>query len=142
MDEVRVCGDLKGCPAIIVTGRSDAVIPVNHAARPYVGVNRLVERNRSGLRYYEVTQAQHVDALNMMYADTERCDHPMRFTPLLVYYRRALDRMVDHLEARRPLPPDQVVRPDATKDDLPDIADSPTPENRILFESGCLIIPD
>lgn len=142
MDEVRVCGDLKGCPAIIVTGRSDAVIPVNHATRPYVGVNRLVERNRSGLRYYEVTQAQHVDALNMMYADTERCDHPMRFTPLLVYYRRALDRMVDHLEARRPLPPDQVVRPDATKDDLPDIADSPTPENRILFESGCLIIPD
>ncbi|GAB6093868.1 D-(-)-3-hydroxybutyrate oligomer hydrolase [Desulfatiferula olefinivorans] len=142
MEAVRVSGNLRGCPAVIVTGRSDAVIPVNHASRPYVGANRLAEKSRSLLRYYEVTQAQHVDALNMMYADTERCDHPMRLTPLLVYYRRALDRMVDHLETGRPLPPDQVIRPDANRDDLPDIADSPAPENRIRFESNALFIPD
>lgn len=140
--EMRVSGNLGGCPAIIVTGRSDAVIPVNHASRPYVGVNRLVERGQSRLHYYEVTRAHHVDALNMMYADPDACGNPIVFAPLHVFYLQALDRMVDHLDGHRPLPPSQVIRPDTPRASLPDILDQPPEHDRIRFDGGRLIIPD
>lgn len=142
MDQVRVGGNLRGCPAIIVTGRSDSIIPVNHSSRPYVGVNRLVEGQKSHLHYYEVTGAHHVDALNMLYADPEKCKHPLFFAPLHVFYIKALDRMVEHLDQGRPLPPSQVVRPDNPRVSLPDIVDVPLKKDSIRFEGGALIIPE
>lgn len=140
MEEIRVTGNLKGRPAIIVTGRSDAVLPINHTSRPYVGVNRLVEKEQGNLHYIEVTGAHHVDALNMLYANPETCDKPISLMPLQAYYFRALDRMVEHLDQGRPLPPSQVVRPQDPMS-LPDIADHPRNEDRIVFDNNRLIIP-
>jgi len=36
-------GRLRGKPAIIVHGRSDALVPVNHSSRAYYGTNQFVE---------------------------------------------------------------------------------------------------
>lgn len=141
MEAIRVTGKLMGRPTIIVTGRNDAVLPVNHTSRPYVGVNRLVEKGQSNLHYIEVTRAHHVDALNMLYSNPETCDNPMSMMPLQAYYFKALDRMVEHLDHGRPLPPSQVVRPEDLASPLPDIVDNPRQGDRIVFENSRLIIP-
>ncbi len=62
LDETRRTGNLQGKPAIIVHGRDDALIPVNHTSRPYAALNRRVEGAASRLSYIEVTNAQHFDA--------------------------------------------------------------------------------
>ena len=43
-------------------GRADNLVPVNHASRPYYGLNKMVEGGESKLRYYEITNAQHFEA--------------------------------------------------------------------------------
>ena len=53
---------LKNTPAIIVQGRSDALVPVNHSSRAYYASNQATARGVSQLRYVEVTNAQHFDA--------------------------------------------------------------------------------
>ncbi|MFP3711038.1 3-hydroxybutyrate oligomer hydrolase family protein, partial [Paraburkholderia sp. SIMBA_009] len=55
VDAVRVNANLQGKPAIIVQGRSDALVPVNHASRAYVAQNSISEGSRSQLVFYEVT---------------------------------------------------------------------------------------
>jgi len=141
MEEIKVCGNLGGCPAIIVTGRSDAVLPINHTSRPYVAANAIMEKGNSSLRYYEVTSAHHVDALNMLYKNPETCDSPMDFAPLHVMYIKALDLMVDHLNQGKPLPPSQIIRPAPPYETLPDINVNPLPEDRIIFEDSILFVP-
>jgi hydroxybutyrate-dimer hydrolase len=107
VDKVLVKGDLKGKPAIIVHGRSDALVPVGFTSRPYLGMNYLEERGRSRLRYIEVTNAQHFDAF---IGNALLPGYDTRYVPLHVYFRRALDAMYSHLTERTPLPPSQVVR--------------------------------
>jgi len=62
MQETQRNGNLHGKPAIIVHGRSDALLPVNHTSRPYVALNAKVEGAASRLSYIEVTNAQHFDS--------------------------------------------------------------------------------
>ncbi|MFA6011063.1 MAG: 3-hydroxybutyrate oligomer hydrolase family protein [Desulfobacteraceae bacterium] len=142
MEEIKVCGNLRGSPTVIVTGRSDAVLPINHTSRPYVAANAIMEKDNSSLRYYEVTSAHHVDALNMLYKNPETCDSPMDFAPLHVMYIKALDFMVDHLKKGLPLPPSQVIRPTAPYETMPDIEENPLPEHRILFKDNTLFVPE
>ena len=59
--EVLLGAGLRGKPAIIVAGRSDALVPVNNNARAYTAYNRVVEGSASRLSYIEVTNAQHFD---------------------------------------------------------------------------------
>ena len=54
--------NLRGKPAVIVAGRSDTLIPVAFASRPYFGVNHMVEGTGSRLSYIEITNGQHFDA--------------------------------------------------------------------------------
>jgi hydroxybutyrate-dimer hydrolase len=136
-----VKGNLRGCPAIIVTGRSDAVLPVNHTSRPYVALNHIREEN-SRLRYYEVKGAHHVDSLNMLYRDKQNCRFPVSFVPLHVYYLKTLDLMVDHLKNGVSLPGSQVIRPENPEKNLPDIAPVPVEQDRIRFENNTLVIPE
>lgn len=142
MEDIKVCGNLGNCPALIVTGRSDAVLPINHTSRPYVAANAIMEKGNSSLRYYEVTSAHHVDALNMLYKNPETCDSPMDFAPLHVMYIKALDLMVEHLKQAKPLPPSQVIRPAAPYETMPDIEENPLPEHRIIFRDNTLFIPE
>ncbi len=103
MTEVQATGNLRGKPAVIVSGRSDALIPVNHASRAYLGLNASAEGANSKLRYIEVTYANHFDSFaNAL---------PNAIVPLHVYLFRALDAVHANLRnSATPLPPSQVVR--------------------------------
>ena len=143
--QVLVEADLRGKPAILVQGRADTLVPVNHASRAWYGANRMEEK-RSNARYYEVTNAQHFDAfLPLSGYDT-------RFVPLHVYFNRALNLMYDHLKNGTPLPPSQVVRttprggtspaPALQAVNVPDIAATPAAADRITFGNRTLRVPD
>jgi len=112
--ETRLTGNLRGKPAVIVNGRADANLPPNHASRAYYALNKTVEPG-SALRYYEVTNAQHLDVLNGI-AGFEA------YVPLSVYFTQAMNLMWDHLTQGRALPASQVVRtkPRELKDGKPE----------------------
>ncbi|WBS03094.1 3-hydroxybutyrate oligomer hydrolase family protein [Pseudoduganella sp. SL102] len=102
MTEVQATGNLRGKPAVIVSGRADALIPVNHASRAYVGLNAAVEGSASKLRYVEVTNANHFDNFSNAL--------PTVIVPLHVYLFRALDAVYANLKnSATALPPSQVV---------------------------------
>src|SRR5690606_18075115 len=144
IDAVRASGNLRGKPAVVVTGRADAILPINHTSRPYFGLNRRVEGEASGLHYYEVLNAQHLDVLNGFPGIAER------YIPLHHYYFQALDLMYDHLRHGTALPPSQVVRtvprgslttPLAAAN-LPAIAATPAAADLIEFADNQVRIPD
>lgn len=142
MAEVTATADLKGKPAIIVHGRSDALIPVNFASRAYVGLNASVEGSASKLRYIEVSNANHFDSLvNVL---------PENLVPLHPYLFRALDAMLANLRNNTPLPPSQVVRTVARLDNttpitaanLPAIAATPSAANTVTVSGTSVTVPD
>lgn len=100
--EVLASGNLRGKPVVIVQGRSDTLIPVNHASRAYLGLNAAVEGASSKLRYIEVTNANHFDSFSNAL--------PQLIVPLHVYLFRALDAVYANLKNGTALPPSQLVR--------------------------------
>ncbi|OEZ91691.1 D-(-)-3-hydroxybutyrate oligomer hydrolase [Janthinobacterium sp. HH106] len=142
MAEVAASGKLQGKPAIIVHGRSDTLIPVNHASRAYLGLNAAVEGANSQLRYIEVTNANHFDSFSSAL--------PTLIVPLHVYLNRALDAMYAHLNAKQALPPSQVVRTVTRADastlitnvNVPAIAATPAPANAISVTGTVVDIPN
>lgn len=144
IDEIRATGNLQGKPAVFVTGRADAILPINHTSRPYFGLNRKVEGADSGLRYYEVLNAHHLDVLNGFpgFAD--------RYVPLHHYYFQALDLVYNHLRDGTALPPSQVVRtvprgdgaPALSEANLPAIAAAPATGELIEFVDNQVRVPD
>jgi hydroxybutyrate-dimer hydrolase len=102
MAAVQATGNLQGKPSVIVQGRADTLIPVNHASRAYLGMNAKVEGASSKLRYIEVTNANHFDANANTMATV--------IVPLHVYLFRALDAVYANLTSGTALPPSQVVR--------------------------------
>ena len=143
IEKIRASGDLQGLPAIFVTGRNDAILPINHTSRSYFGLNQHVERDGSKLRYYEITNAHHLDAFNVFPGFAER------FVPLHHYLFEALDLMYDHLHQGTALPPSQVVHtvprgpgaPPLADINIPQIASAPGAD-AITFADGILHIPD
>jgi hydroxybutyrate-dimer hydrolase len=151
MQAIRMSANLRGKPAIIVQGRADGVVAPNHTGRAYYARNQLVENGGSNLRYYEVTNAHHLDAFNPLFPG-----YAERYVSLHYYFLQALTLMRDHLDRtkRRPLPPSQVIattprgadptthQPNPIKlDNLPPISDHPGPDE-IKFVSEALIIPE
>ena len=142
MAEVAASGKLNGKPAIIVHGRSDTLIPVNHASRAYLGLNAAVEGSNSRLRYIEVTHANHFDSFSSAL--------PTLIVPLHVYLNRALDAMYAHLSAKQALPPSQVVRTVTRADastlittvNVPAIASTPAAGNAISVTGTVVDVPD
>jgi hydroxybutyrate-dimer hydrolase len=157
IEEVLLDADLDGKPALIVAGRADALVPVNHAARAYFGASQLEGRGHGhrhwhhgkrdrgenrNVRYIEVTNAQHFDAFlagGAVFGGYEK-----RFVPLHVYLIRSLDWMYDHLKSGKKLPPSQVVRavprcPDPTCAAAPAITPANVPEISANPPAGDLI---
>ncbi|WP_250509436.1 D-(-)-3-hydroxybutyrate oligomer hydrolase [Caballeronia sp. GACF4] len=146
VNAIRVNANLRGKPAIIVQGRSDALVPINHASRPYLGANKVVEGINSQLSLYEITNGQHFDAfLSVAGFDT-------RFVPVHYYNLQALNLMWAHLKNNAPLPPSQVVHtvarggtpgaaPQLTVANLPAIAASPG-ANAISVNGGVVNVPN
>lgn len=108
VDEVRLSGNLHGRPAILVHGRSDTLVPVNHSSRPYFGMNQIAEGEASRLSYIEVENVQHFDTFLRPLDRSWTLHH--HFLPLHYYMLQALDLMWEHLHSGQPLPPSQIVR--------------------------------
>ena len=141
MGEVRVNGNLHGKPTVIVQGRSDDLLPVNHASRPYAALNARADP-AADLHYYELIDANHFDALVTFY--------PRVLIPVRLYSDRGLDLMWAKLTAGTALPPSQVVRSVArtsaaatlTDANVPAIAASPAAADRIAVAAGSTAVPD
>jgi hydroxybutyrate-dimer hydrolase len=141
MGEVLLNGNLRGKPTLIVSGRSDALVPVNHSSRAYAAFNRSVEGAGTQLVYIEVTNAQHFDTfLPFSGFDT-------RFVPLHGYFNRAMDAMYARLKNGTVLPPSQVVRttprggapgaaPAITAANVPGFVAAPAARDRIELTAG------
>jgi hydroxybutyrate-dimer hydrolase len=151
VDETRRSGDLQRKPAIIVHGRDDALLPVNHTSRPYTALNKRVEGQHSRLSYIEVTNAQHFDTFIGLPAILPGYD--TRYVPLHVYLNRALDAMYAHLRHGAPLPASQVVRtvprggvpgaaPAITEANVPPILRRPAAADAITAAGHNLNVPD
>jgi hydroxybutyrate-dimer hydrolase len=144
VQDIIASGNLHRVPAIFVAGRNDAILPLNFASRAYFGLNNVVEGSLSTLRYYEVTNAQHLDSFNQFPT------YNTLMVPLHRYFIQAMDLMFDHLRNGRPLPPSQVVHtiprgpgaPPITAANVPPIADLPAPTALINFAGGQVKIPD
>jgi len=142
MGEVAASGNLRGKPAIIVHGRSDTLIPVNHASRAYLALNAAVEGSASKLRYIEVTNANHFDAFSSAL--------PANIVPLHVYLFRALDAMYANLKSGAALPGSQVVRTVPRSDaaqlmtvgNVPPFVQTPGPGNQILVSGSAVDVPN
>jgi hydroxybutyrate-dimer hydrolase len=148
IERVRANGSLHGKPTVIVHGRADALVPVNHSSRPYVGLNKLVEGSGSNVHYYEVTNAQHFDTFLALLPG-----YDTRFLPMHYYFVQAVKLMYDHLKDGAPLPASQVVRttprggspgaaPPITPANVPPIASNPAAGDMILMNGPTLQIPN
>ncbi|MDP3618830.1 MAG: 3-hydroxybutyrate oligomer hydrolase family protein [Ramlibacter sp.] len=145
--EVLLSGNLRGKPTLIVSGRSDALVPLNNNSRAYVALNRTLEGNASNVRYIEVTNAQHFDTfIPLSGFDT-------RFVPLHPYFNQAMDAMYAHLKSGAALPASQVVRttprggapgaaPAITAANVPGFVAAPSAANQIVFTGTTLAIPN
>jgi hydroxybutyrate-dimer hydrolase len=144
VDRILASGDLHGVPAIFVTGRNDGILPPNFTSRAYFGRNKLVEGKRSRLRYYEVTNAHHLDSFNQF------AGYNAAYIPLHRYYIQAMDLMYDHLRKGKKLPPSQVVHttprgagaPAITAANVPPITQTPLASDVITFSAGQVRIPN
>jgi hydroxybutyrate-dimer hydrolase len=146
VQQVQRSARLRGIPTILVQGRSDALVPVNHASRAYYGANKLAEGANSPIYYYEVTNAQHFDTFIGLFTG-----YQTRFIPLHRYVLESLDFMYKHLRDGAPIPPSQVVRTTprtnsnnviSKTQNVPDIPASPAPADQITFSNGTLNIPE
>jgi hydroxybutyrate-dimer hydrolase len=145
ISEFLASGKLNGAPVMIVHGRSDDRVPVSFSSRPYVALNSLVDREKSELRYIEVTNAEHFG--------TDLPGFDTRMVPLTLYHLRALDLMWQHLTENKPLPPNQVVRttprggearkaPPLALSNVPPISMHPADGDVITVQDGKLTVPD
>ncbi len=142
-------GNLRGKPALIVHGRNDALLPVNHTSRPYLGFNKQQEGAGSKLSYIEVENAQHFDGFIDLVAG-----YDIRYIPLHVYLNRALDAVFDNLRNGKSLPPSQVVRtvprggivgspaPAILPSNVPPIAATPGNADRIVVNGNTVEVPN
>ena len=145
VQQVLRAGRVHGIPTILVQGRSDALVPINHASRAYYGANKVAEGANSPVVYYEVTNAQHFDTFIPLIAG-----YQTRYIPLHRYVIESLDFMYAHLKVGAAIPPSQVVRTTprtsgnsvVTKQNVPDIPATPPAADQITFSNGTLNIPE
>ncbi len=151
VDATRRNGRLGGKPTLIVHGRDDALLPVNHTSRPYTALSLLADGAASQLRYIEVTNAQHFDGFIGLPALLPGYDS--RYVPLHLYLNRALDAVYAHLKNGTPLPASQVLRttprggtpgaaPALSAANVPAFATTPAAADAIRMNGNTLVVPD
>jgi hydroxybutyrate-dimer hydrolase len=149
IDQVKRTGNLRGKPAVIVHGRNDGLVPVNHSSRPYFALNKAVDTT-SRLAYYEITNAQHFDAF---IGNPSLAGYDTRFVPVHRYFIQAMDLVWNNLRSGVALPPSQVVRttprggapgsaPPITAGNVPPISSSPAAADLITVSGNVMTIPD
>ena len=148
--QLQVTGNLRGKPAVIVQGRSDTLIPIAFASRPYFGMNKIVEGAASKLSFIEVTNANHFDA----FIDNAALPgYDSLLVPLHVYFVQAMNAVYNNLKKGTPLPPAQVVRtvprggtagsaPAITPANVPPISATPAAGDMITFSNNTVTVPN
>jgi len=147
ISEVQLSGNLHNIPTIIVAGRSDTLLPLNHAARAYFALSQTTSGGGNA-RYIEVEHGNHFDSFIDLLPGYDTL-----LIPLHHYYTQAMDLMWAHLNGGAPLPGSQVVRttprggtagaaPAITAANVPPIAITPAAGNAIAFDNATLTVPD
>ena len=153
LQDVLLSGKLRAVPTLIMAGRSDTLVPVNHAARAYAALNAQVEGASSQLRYFEIMSGQHFDAFISNAAAGGVQGYDTLFVPVHVYFIRCLDMLWAHLKKGTPLAPSQVVRtlprggtpglaPAITAANVPAIAAVPALADVIAINAGSISVPN
>ena len=153
MRDVLLTGNLKGKPTVIIQGRSDTLVPVNHASRAYVAFNSKVEAAASNVRYYEIQNGNHFDAFLPNAAGGGVQGYDALLVPVHYYYINGMDLMWARLKGNTALPPSQVVRaiprggspgaaPAITKANVPKIAATPAAGDAIAAGAGTISVPN
>ncbi|GMV02123.1 MAG: hypothetical protein AMXMBFR52_17790 [Burkholderiales bacterium] len=96
-----------GRPLIVLHGRGDGLIPVNHTSRPYYLARAAAagpDARDASVRYYEVERGQHFDAFLPL---PGFAGHYVAMQPFL---DAAMDLVAERLRSGAALPPSQVVR--------------------------------
>ena len=118
-------------PVLILHGRGDGLVSVNHSSRAYVAANwrqaGAAPRTNDGLHYYEIRRGQHFDAFLPL---PGLRDHYVPMQPLL---NAAFAALHARLTRGTPLPPSQAVDSALRADPGADA---------ILWRNGTLVIPD
>ena len=117
------------------------------ASRAYVGLNKIVEGERSPTRYVEVVNGNHFDSFIPLFGGAIPVFGPNTLIPMHYYFEQALSLMRDHLldKGGTALPPSQVLvgsvanKPWDTlakaRLDMPDLASSPPPDKSITVST-------
>lgn len=151
--DVLLAGNLLKKPTVIIAGRSDTLVPVNHSARAYVAFNSKVEGASSNLRYYEIMNGQHFDAFLPNAAGGGVQGYDTLFVPVHYYFIKGMDLMWAKLKNGSALPPSQVVRtsprggtagaaPAITVANVPNVAVTPASGDLISASSGAISLPN
>jgi hydroxybutyrate-dimer hydrolase len=151
--DVLLSGKLHGLPVIVVAGRSDALLPVNHAGRAYLAFNSKMEGTATNLHYYEITNGQHFDAFLPNAASGGVQGYDTLLVPVHYYFVKSMDLMWAKLNSNAALPPSQVVRttprggtagsaPAITTANVPPILASPAASDAIKASAGTGFVPN
>jgi len=143
IQQVLRTAKLRGVPTILVQGRADTLVPVNHASRAYFGANKTADGSASPTVYYEVENAQHFDAF-LPFPSLA-----IRYVPLHPYVIQALDLMYAKLRTGAALPPSQLIRTtprssaaaQISTTNVPPIPASPAAADLITFANGTVSVP-
>ena len=144
--EVVMSGRLGNRPVIIVHGRADSLIPVNHASRAYYAVNQRDRGGRDELRYYELEHGHHFDGYLGLPGMAEA------YVPMQAWLCRGLDALLERLRHGTALPPSQVIRSrprGGAGDGVPPLAEehlgrlrADPGDDAIRYADGVLTVPD
>lgn len=104
IEEIATTGKIKK-PLITVAGTMDALLPIQRGARAYqekVAASRKGndEHRNAQYRLYEIQNGNHIETFKNIFPQLEF---------IQPHAQRAFDLLVDHVENRAPLPPDQCV---------------------------------
>src|SRR5262249_22680568 len=153
MAEVLLTGNLRGKPAVLIQGRSDTLLPVNHTSRAYAAFHSKVEGASSNLRYYDILNGNHFDAFLPNLASGGVNGYDALLVPVHYYYLNGMDLMWAKLKNGAELPPSQVVRttprggaagsaPPITTANVPKIATTPAAGDLITTSAGVINVPN
>jgi hydroxybutyrate-dimer hydrolase len=153
IQDVLLTGNLRSKPTIIVQGRSDTLVPVNHASRAYVAFNSKVEGTNSNVRYYEIQNGNHFDAFLPNLAGGGVTGYDALLVPVHYYFINAMDLMWARLKDGAAMPASQLVRttprggtpgsaPAITTANVPKIAASPAAADTITATGGTVNVPN
>jgi hypothetical protein len=87
-------------PLVTVAGTMDALLPIDHHARAYARKVRASRDCDAPYRLYEVQNGNHIETYADVFPQLEIIEP---------HAQRAFDLLVDHVEHRAPLPPDQCI---------------------------------